>query len=111
MSVQREKRWKSSGAPVEYLVKLSDRALRDLAGVFDFVAASDSATGYSWFRHLEKSIHSLERHPERGIADPNYKNRRHLLFGTRPGVYKIIYQIDRRNAVVKVLHIRHGARA
>jgi len=85
--------------------------MRDLAGIFDFVAASESGRAYSWFRQLEKSIYSLERHPECGIADRNNKNRRHLLFGTRPGVYKIVYQIDRRNAVVKVFHIRHGARA
>lgn len=96
---------------MEYLVKLSSRAERDLASIFDFVGASDSERAYSWFREIEKAVSSLERHPERGSPDPNSKRRRRLFFGSRPGVYKIIYEIDRRNGVVKVFHIRHGARA
>ena len=36
---------------------------------------------------------------------------RHLLFGKKPNVYRIIYAIDERTHVVRVLHIRHGARA
>jgi toxin ParE1/3/4 len=96
---------------VEYLVKLSDRAVRDLAGIHDFVEADTSEGAYAWFLELEKALYSLERHPERGGADPHRKRHRRLFFGTRPGVYKIIYEIDRRKAVVKVFHIRHGARA
>ena len=96
---------------MEYLVKLSDRAIRDLAGIFDFVEASDSERAYSWFQELEKAVYSLERHPERGSTDPNRKRHRRLFFGSKPSVYKIIYEIDRRNAIIKVLHIRHGARA
>jgi len=96
---------------VEYLVKLSDRALRDLAGIYDFVEADTSEVAYAWFQELEKAVLSLERNPERGSADPRRKRHRRLFFGSKPSVYKIIYEIDRRNTVVKVFHIRHGARA
>ncbi len=96
---------------MEYLVKLSDRGLRDLAGIYDFVEADTSEGAYAWFLELEKAVYSLERHPQRGSLEPNSKKRRRLFLGTRPGVYKIIYEIDSRNAVVKVFHIRHGARA
>ena len=96
---------------MEYRVKLSDRALRDLADIYDFVEADASESAYAWFLEFEKAVYSLERHPERGSPDPKSKRRWRLFFGARPGVYKIMYQIDRRNAVVNVFHIRHGARA
>ncbi len=35
---------------------------------------------------------------------------RHLLYGKRPHVYRIIYAIDERRRVVNVVHIRHAAR-
>jgi mRNA-degrading endonuclease RelE of RelBE toxin-antitoxin system len=35
---------------------------------------------------------------------------RQLLYGRRPHVYRIIYEIDEGNRIVSVLHIRHGAR-
>jgi mRNA-degrading endonuclease RelE of RelBE toxin-antitoxin system len=35
---------------------------------------------------------------------------RHLLYGKRPHVYRIIYAIDQRRRLVSVVHIRHGAR-
>src|SRR5258707_12351997 len=44
-SAQREKHWQSSGAPVEYLVRLSSRAVRDLVDIFDFVESFIFAMG------------------------------------------------------------------
>ena len=35
---------------------------------------------------------------------------RHLLYGNRAHVHRIIYGVDEREKAVTVLHIRHGAR-
>jgi toxin ParE1/3/4 len=59
---------------------------------------------------LAEAIYSLERFPDRGPAVPESKKLRHLLFGKKPHVYRIIYAVDKRNRIVNVLHIRHGAR-
>jgi toxin ParE1/3/4 len=41
---------------------------------------------------------------------PENRALRHLLFGKKPHVYRVIFAIDGRALVVRVLHIRHGAR-
>jgi toxin ParE1/3/4 len=46
----------------------------------------------------------------RGAVTPENKKPRQLLFGKKPDTYRIIYALNKRNHVVSVLHIRHGAR-
>ena len=38
------------------------------------------------------------------------QNLRHLLYGRKPHVYRVIYRIVERSGEVQILHIRHGAR-
>jgi plasmid stabilization system protein ParE len=94
-----------------YLVRLTDRALRDMEAVYEFIEADASERAFAWFNDLAEIIHSLERFPERGAVVPESKKLRHLLFGRKPSTYRIMYAVDKRNRVVNVLHIRHGARA
>ncbi len=96
---------------MEYLVRLTFRALRDLESIYEFIQADNSNAAFAWFNDLAKTIETLERHPERGSAVAESKSHRQLLFGEKPDVYRIIYSIDKRKAFVNVLHIRHGARA
>ena len=94
-----------------YLVRLADRALRDMEAIYEFIDAEASESAFAWFNHLAREIYSLERFPERGAVIQESKKLRHLLFGKRPSTYRIIYAVDKRNDVVNILHIRHGARA
>lgn len=95
---------------MKYLVRLTARSLRDLESIYNYVEADTSQKAFAWFNRLAKTIYSLERFPNRGPAIPESKKLRHLLFGKKPHTYRIIYALDRRNHVVNVLHIRHGAR-
>ena len=94
-----------------YLVRLADRALRDMAAIYEFIDAKASESAFAWFNDLAREIYSLERFPERGAVIRESKKLRHLLFGKKPSTYRIIYAVDKRNDVVNVLHIRHSARA
>ena len=96
---------------MEYHVSLSARALRDLEGIYDFVGAENSENGRAWFQLLEDAIYSLERFPERGKRVAGKRNRRRLLFGAKPSVYKILYGVNRESRTVNIFHLRHGARA
>jgi len=96
---------------VEYLVRLTDRALRDLEAIFDFIQADTFERASAWFNGLSAAIYSLERFPECGAGIPEARGLRHLAFGKHPHVYRIIYAVDKRNRVVNVLHVRHGSRA
>jgi len=93
-----------------YLVKLMPRAQRDLEDLFETIHATDSQTALHWFRALERSILSLEKLPQRCPVTPESSSLRHLLYGKRPHVYRIIYRVRERAKEVEILHIRHGAR-
>jgi len=93
-----------------YLVRLTDRALRDMESVYDFIEADESEKAFAWFRELAATIYSLEQFPERGPRVPERVKLRELFFGERPNTYRVIFAVDRRNRIVTVLHIRHGAR-
>ena len=96
---------------MKYLVRLTSRALRDMEAIYNYVEGDASQHAFAWFNRLAKAIYSLERFPSRGPVIPENKNLRHLLFGKKPHIYRIIYAVDKRRHIVNVLHIRHGVRA
>ncbi len=96
---------------MEYLVRLTDRALQDMQAIYERIQAESSDEAYAWFNGLTDAMYSLTHHPDRGATTSESKKLRHLLYGTKPDIYRIIYAVDRRNRAVDVLHIRHGARA
>lgn len=93
-----------------YLVKLMPRAQRDLALLFEHIHAAESVTAFRWYEGLKRAILSLEKHPNRCAVTPENKQLRHLLFGRKPHIYRVIYRVRERKKQVEVLHIRHGAR-
>jgi toxin ParE1/3/4 len=93
-----------------YLVRLSDRALRDLELIYEYVHADQSDKAFVWFNGLEEAVYSLEKYPNRGAATRERSNLRQLLYGRKPHIYRIIYVVDESRNAVNILHIRHGAR-
>jgi len=96
---------------MRYLVRLTERALRDVTSIYEYVELTCLESAFAWFNDLEEAVYSLERYPERGRVIPENKKLGHLLFGKRPTVYRIIYAVHKRRLVVNILHIRHGARS
>ena len=41
---------------------------------------------------------------------PEDRHLRHLLYGSKPHIYRVIYRILEKQKQVDVLHIRHAAR-
>lgn len=91
-------------------VELTDRARRDLTRLYETINAQNSVQAQTWFVGLERAILSLEENPARNPLIPENSTMRHLLYGRRRNVYRIIYAINESDKVVTVLHIRHGAR-
>ncbi len=56
------------------------------------------------------AILGLEELPFRCPVTPESDRFRHLLYGTKPHIYRIIYAVDEKKKRVEVLHLRHGAR-
>jgi toxin ParE1/3/4 len=91
-------------------VEILPRARRDLRNIYTYIHAENSRKAHAWFNGLGAAIASLDQHPARGPVIPGNDRLRHLLYGTKPHVYRIIYAIDERRRVVSVVHIRRGAR-
>ena len=93
-----------------YHVSLAARAERDLAQVYEQIHAADSDHARNWYFGLRKAILSLRRMPERCPVAAENRALRHLLYGRKPRVYRIIFRINKKGQKVDVLHLRHGAR-
>jgi toxin ParE1/3/4 len=93
-----------------YRVKLMPRAQRDLSDLYDRIGASSSDAAFTWYRGLRDSIRALGEHPSRCPATTEDPGVRHLLHGSKPHIYRVIYRVLERQKQVHVLHIRHGAR-
>jgi plasmid stabilization system protein ParE len=93
-----------------YLVRLAERALRDMEAIYEFIDAEASESAFAWFNDLAREIYSLERFPERSAVIRESKKLRHLLLGRNQAPTESSTRWIRNN-VVNVLHIRHGARA
>ncbi|WP_182277669.1 type II toxin-antitoxin system RelE/ParE family toxin [Granulicella sp. 5B5] len=93
-----------------YEVRLAKRAIRDLSHIYETINAESSQAAALWFRGLEAAIFSLETHPERCAMTPERSNVRHLLYGNKPHIYRVLFTVDEERRVVSVAQIRHGAR-
>jgi toxin ParE1/3/4 len=96
-----------------FRVKTSTRAKRDLDAILARLLSQGAAeAGLRWFQGLREAVASLAHFPQRcPIAPENAVfpfEVRHLLYGRRPHVYRVLFTMQ--GDVVTVLHIRHGRR-
>jgi plasmid stabilization system protein ParE len=93
-----------------YRVNLTARAGRDLTQLFEDIRARDSSAARDWYEGLKEAILSLREQPQRCPVTPEDNRFRHLLYGNKPHIYRVIYRVLKDPKRVDVLHIRHGAR-
>jgi len=95
---------------MEYRVSIADRAERDLAELYTEINAENSEAALRWYRGLRRAILSLQEHPNRCPITRETGAIRHLLYGHKPHVYRVLFRVLERQKSVEVLHIRHAAR-
>jgi len=97
-----------------YLVEFTARAVRDLEILYVKKNAAESQAAARWYNDLEQAVYALALHPHRCPFAPQTRRAkrklRHLLYGKKPHVYRIVYEVDEKWRAVWVLAIRHGAR-
>ena len=93
-----------------YLVNITARAGRDLDKLYNDINARESDAAWLWYQGLKEAILSLDNHPNRCPLTPESGKYRHLLYGEKPHVYRVIFRVDDGRDQVEILHIRHGAR-
>jgi toxin ParE1/3/4 len=93
-----------------YVVNITHRAERDLAHLYWEINAEYSDAALKWYRGLKEAILTLEEHPNRCPVTRKSDKLRHLLYGSKPHIYRVLYCVREKEKQVDVLHIRHGAR-
>jgi plasmid stabilization system protein ParE len=96
-----------------FRVKTTARARRDLDGILARLLSQHAGeAGLRWFQGLREAVDSLAHSPERCALAPENAafpfEVRHLLYGRKPNVYRVLFTV--KADVVSVLHIRHGRR-
>ena len=71
------------------------RAGRDLASVYAAINAEESDALLPWFRGLERALFSLEETPARCPVTPKNVRLRHLLYGNKPHINRVIFETRR----------------
>ena len=97
-----------------YLVEFAASAVRDLESLYVKKNAAESYAAARWYNGLEQAVYALAWSPKRCPVAPEARRvkraLRHLLYGKKPHVYRVIYEVDEGRKTVWVLTIRHGAR-
>ena len=91
-----------------FLVNITSRAERDLAYLYGEINAEDSDAALQWYLGLKEAILSLEERPNRCPLTRQRDKLRHLLYGHKPHIYRVIYRVLERQKQVEVLHIPYG---
>jgi len=86
---------------VKYLVRISDRAERDLEQVLAWFQEQRAMTAASrWYGNLMSNVSTLEQHPQRcslaAEAEEMGIEVRELLFGRKPGFIGFCFSMSRR---------------
>ena len=97
-----------------YQVEIARRAEADLEELYLWVVERAPQQRARWFNGLERAILSLDQHPKRCPTaaesfDPDQPVRV-LTYGRRPHAYRIFFTVDDDAKIVRVLHVRRGAR-
>jgi toxin ParE1/3/4 len=97
-----------------YHIEFADRAARDLEALYVEKNAAESEAASRWYNGMEEAVYALATYSDRGPMAPEARKLRrelrHLLYGKKPHVYRVIYEVDERRQTIWVLTVRHGAR-
>jgi toxin ParE1/3/4 len=96
-----------------YRVELARRAVRDLAGIYEEKQVEEIEAATKWFTGLTSGFNTLadmpQRCPKLPEAGDTRRDLRQLLYGRKPNVYRILFEIDETTGKVRIFGIRHGA--
>jgi plasmid stabilization system protein ParE len=97
-----------------YRVDIARSAEAELEELYLWVVEWAPQQGAAWFNGLERAVLSLNEYPERCPVAPESIDPDHpvrvLSYGRRTHVYRVFFTVDHSAKVVRVVHVRRGAR-
>jgi plasmid stabilization system protein ParE len=93
-----------------YKVVFDPHAQQEAVEAADYIALSAPASAAKWFEGLERIIESLRTMPHRCSRARECETLgvelRHYIYYS----HRIIFRIEESAKIVRILHVRHGAR-
>jgi len=93
-----------------YRVSFTRRARRDYLQLYDSINAAASVPAQLWMDRLDQTIAVLSVTPRSGVVTHENPTVRQLIYGKKPHLYRILYDIDDADQRVNILSIWHGRR-
>jgi plasmid stabilization system protein ParE len=90
-----------------YHVEFSRPALQDLSALYANIHAEQSLAAARWFNGLEDFILKLEIAPRMGMVTHYDSTVRQLIYGKKPHFYRVLYEVDDQEHLVRILRVRH----
>jgi toxin ParE1/3/4 len=87
-----------------YHIEFVNRAARDLGALYVEKNVAESRVASRWYNGTEEAVYALATSPRRCPVAPEARKLRselrHLLYGKKPYVYRVIYEVDERRQTV-----------
>ena len=97
-----------------YRVEIARNAEAELEELSLWAMERAPQQGSRWFNGLERAVLALDQHPKRCPVTPESIDPDHpvrvLSHGRKPHVYRVFFTVDDETNVVRVVHVRRGAR-
>jgi plasmid stabilization system protein ParE len=93
-----------------YRINFTRRARRDYLALYESINAAESVPAQLWFNRLDETIALLAVTPRMGFVTHEDQTVRQVIYGNKPHVYRILYDIDDADRRVDILSIWHGKR-
>ena len=97
-----------------YRVEITRRVESDLEELYLWVVERAPERGARWFNGFERAVLSLDQLPKRCPVAPESFDPDHpvrvLTYGRKPYAYRVFFTVDDDAEIVRVLHVRRGAR-
>ena len=97
---------------MKYRLELTAQAEAEIEEAYRWIREDSPSRASAWRQGLLETAQTLKTFPERCPLAPESaafgREIRHLLYGKRGGVYRLLFEI--RGHTVYILHVRHGAR-
>jgi len=98
---------------MDYEVEVTEVAAAEIDSAYEWIKERAPDAAERWYSGLMAALSSLREHPRRCArvltTDLEESEIRQLIYGRRRGQYCVLFMIQ--GDTVKVLHVRHGARA
>jgi plasmid stabilization system protein ParE len=99
---------------MNYRVVILPEAEREMEQASLWIAEQAPQRAAAWLRGLRAAIATLRTHPRRCPVAPENAflpgEIRQLLYGRRPHVYRVLFEVRDEEQTVTILHVVHGAR-